>query len=76
MHETESQNITLEQVLMSKEQRAQLQAELRDRHDAAVISITINMPGSVKYTDDTVNLLYYALDEIRRRVREMGYSFW
>ena len=75
MHETESQNITLEQVLMSKEQRAQLQAELRDRHDAAVISITINMPGSVKYTDDTVNLLYYALDEIRRRVREKGYSF-
>ena len=54
----ELQIITLEDVLAAKEQRAKLQAELRDRHGATVVSVTINMPGAVKYSADTLNLLY------------------
>lgn len=71
MHETEPRKVTLADVLADKEKRAQLQAQLRDRHDAAVVSITINMPGPVKYTIDTVNLLYHAVNELRRRIWEM-----
>ena len=66
----ELQIITLEDVLAAKEQRAQLQAELRCRNGAAVVSVTVNMPGSVKYSADTLNLLYYAMQELRERIRE------
>ena len=74
MIENEPQIVTLEDILAAKEQRAQLQAELRSRHCAAVVSVTINMPGPVKYTVDTVNLLYYAVNELRQRIGEKQFS--
>ena len=68
MFVTNNQIITLEDVLAAKEQLAEVQAELRSLHGATVISITINMPGQIKYTADTVDLLYYAVNEMRQRV--------
>ena len=69
----ELQPITLEDVLAVKEQRAQLQSELRERHGATVVSVTVNMPGPVKYSTDTLNLLYYALQELRERIRQQHF---
>ena len=69
----ELQIITLEDVLAAKEQRAKLQAELRDRYGATVVSVTINMPGAVKYSADTLNLLYYAVNELRQRIRDLRF---
>ncbi len=69
----EKQIITLEDVLAAKDQRAKLQAELRDRHGATVVSVTINMPGAVKYSADTLNLLYYAVNELRQRIRDLRF---
>ena len=56
-----SQPVTLEQVLQTKEERAVVQAELRSRYQAAVVSISVNMPGQVKYDQDTLALIEYAL---------------
>ena len=69
MHETESKKITLEDVLAAKERRAQLQSELRALYKSTVVSVTINMPGAVKYTRDTLDLLYYAVNELRQQFR-------
>ena len=55
------QPITLEQVLQTKEERAAVQAELRSRYHAAVVSISVNMPGPVKYDKDSLDLIDYAL---------------
>ena len=59
-----AQPVTLEQVLQTKEERAAVQAELRSRCQAAVVSISVNMPGSVKYDQDTLALIEYALTRL------------
>jgi holo-ACP synthase / triphosphoribosyl-dephospho-CoA synthase len=66
--------VTLEDILEAKEKRALMQAELRRLYNTPVASITINMPGSVKYNDDTVSLLYCALDKLRQRVRDANFA--
>lgn len=55
------QPVTLEQVLQTKEKRAAVQAELRSRYHAAVVSVSVNMPGPVKYDKDSLDLIDYAL---------------
>lgn len=61
--------VTFEEILWGKEKRAQLQADLRRRYRSTVVSITVNMPGRSKYTDETVDLVYYALVKLRKRIR-------
>ena len=56
-----TQPVTLEQVLQTKEERAAVQAELRRRYQAAVVSVSVNMPGQVKCDRDTLALIEYAL---------------
>jgi holo-ACP synthase/triphosphoribosyl-dephospho-CoA synthase len=69
------QQVTLQDVLEARERRAQVQAELRSLYDTAVVSITINMPGCVKYTEDAVCLVYEALQHVRRHTRGRGFTF-
>lgn len=64
--------VSLQDVLDAKERRASVQAELRNKHAAALASITVNCPGRMKYTPDTVELLYQALDVFRRAVAARG----
>ena len=59
-----AQLVTLEQVLQTKEERAAVQAELRSRYQAAVVSVSVNMPGQIKYDQDTRALIEYALTRL------------
>lgn len=65
MKNRERKTIGLQEVLDAKERRAGVQAELRSLHQAGVISISVNMPGNVKYCEDTIRLLYTAVAKIR-----------
>ncbi len=62
--------ITFEDILAAKEKRAQLQEELRIKNNSAIISITANIPGAVKYSDETVDLVYSAVVKMRYKLRE------
>ena len=68
------QQASLQDVLDFRERRAAIQAELRARYAATVVSITSNMPGSVKYSEATVYLVYAAVDMMRRRLCQAGFS--
>lgn len=69
MNGLHDQTVTFEEILLGKEKRAQLQADLRRRYRETVVSITVNMPGSTKYTVETADLIYYALEKLRKRIR-------
>lgn len=69
-----SPQASLQNVLDFREKRARVQAELRALYGATVISITINMPGSAKYSKDTVNLAYSATDLVRKRMLQAGFG--
>ena len=60
------QPVTLEQVLQTKEERAAVQAELRSRYQAAVVSVSVNMPGVVKLDADTLALIEYATARLQQ----------
>jgi len=64
--------VTLDEVLAGKEKKAQVQDELRRLHNATVVGIAVNMPGSVKYCAETADLALAALAELRRCLREAG----
>lgn len=64
------QEVVLQDLLDAKEHRAQLQRELRERYQATVVGISVNMPGNRKYTADTVQLVYFAV----LRLRELFYT--
>ena len=57
--------VTLEQVLQTKEERAAVQAELRSRYHAVIVSISVNMPGVVKRSPDVLALIEYALARLQ-----------
>lgn len=67
-----NQEVTLEDVLAAREKRAGLQTEMRTVHHASIVSISINMPGSIKYTEDVVSLLYTAMGKLRQRFVAVG----
>lgn len=57
--------LTLEMVLNAKERRARVQEQLRTEYSAVVVSMTLNMPGPVKYKPAWMGMLYDAAAEIR-----------
>lgn len=57
--------VTLEQILQTKEERAAVQAELRSRYHAVIVSISVNMPGVVKRSPDVLALIEYALARLQ-----------
>lgn len=73
MQQLQSQRVSLQHILDAKERRAHMQAELRSCYRASVVSITVNMPGNVKYNDDTVTLVYKALDAVRTSIKNSGF---
>ena len=60
-----TQPVTMEQVLQTKEERAAVQAELRSRYQAAVVSVSVNMPGQIKCDQDTLALIEYVLTRLQ-----------
>ena len=68
------QPVTLEQVLQTKEERAVVQAELRARCQVAVVSVSVNMPGTVKYDQDTLALIEYALARLQKLFAIEGFQ--
>jgi len=65
MCENDSGIATLETVLRAKEERAAVQAELRSRYDATVVSVSVIMPGNRKVSRDTLDLIGYAVSRLR-----------
>lgn len=57
--------VILSDILDARERRSQLQAELRLLHQVPVISITINMPGNIKYNHDIVSMVYTVIERLR-----------
>lgn len=72
MNHSSSPAISLAELLAAKDERAAVQAELRRRHESPIISMTVNMAGNVKYSSDTVDLLYGALPPLRRLLKTAG----
>ncbi|MEW9671883.1 triphosphoribosyl-dephospho-CoA synthase CitG [Ammoniphilus sp. 3BR4] len=64
--------VKIEDILEAKEKRTQIQRELRSLYYSPVVSISVNMPGKVKYTNDTVDLIYSALVKMREYARKAG----
>ena len=64
--------VTLDQVLQTKEERAAVQAELRSRYVTTVVGISVNMPGQVKYGQDSLDLIEYALARLRHLFAAVG----
>lgn len=69
MQKLQQQTVTFEDILEAKEKRAELQKELRERNHSPIASITINMPGNIKYSEETVDLAYYAVNKLRLQLR-------
>jgi holo-ACP synthase/triphosphoribosyl-dephospho-CoA synthase len=65
--------VSLQDVLEARERRADMQAELRSLYNATVVSITVNVPGRIKYNGNTVQLIYGALDKVRTRILDEGF---
>ena len=65
MHEIAGEALTLEQVLSAKERRAAVQAQLRTQYEAEILSMSLNMPGTVKYQARWLGMLTDAADELR-----------
>lgn len=59
--------VTLEDILAAKEARSRRQREFKEKHEALVVSITINMPGSLKDTPILRRLRDYAVQEVKRQ---------
>jgi len=66
------QQLTLADILASKEARYSRQQVFRAKCKGPMISITINMPGAVKDTPILRRLRDYAVQEIRKRLNVMG----
>jgi len=60
--------VTLDEVLAAKETRRAKQNELRQQTGLPVVSITINMPGSIKDFPVLRQLCDYAVDEVKARL--------
>ena len=68
-----AQPVSLEQVLQTKEERAAVQADLRSLYQAAAVSISVNMPGTVKYDRNTQALIEYALSRLQELFAAEGF---
>lgn len=71
-----SVSVNLQDLLDARERRAEIQAELRSLYNATVISITANMPGRIKYSTDTLQLVFGALERVRTRLQSEGFLLW
>lgn len=58
-------NLTLGQVLENKEYRAHIQKQLREEYSSSVVSITLNIPGSIKYSKEWLGMLYKVEESMR-----------
>ena len=61
---TKVDQLTLEQVLASKEERAAQQCALLERYGGSLASITVNLPGPHKNRPEAVKLVQYAVDTL------------
>lgn len=62
--------LTFQDILLAKEERAKRQQELLRLYHSSVVSISANMPGGIKYNEDTVHLIYDAISQFREQMRD------
>ena len=67
------QQVTLTAVLEAKERLASLQAQLLNTYKMSLVSITTNIPGAVKDTPESRNLLRAAVDRLRAVSQEQSF---
>jgi len=58
-------NNCLNRILFNKEQRVKNQGELIDKYNSALLSLTINIPGATKLSDDSKYIYEVALQELK-----------
>ncbi len=61
---TENTQLTLEQVLAAKEERAARQRALLEQYGGSLASITVNLPGPHKNRPEAVELVRYAVNTL------------
>ena len=64
--------VTLEDILAAKEARSTRQREFKEKHEGLVVSITINMPGSIKDTPVLRRLRDYAVQEVKKQFQVLA----
>jgi holo-ACP synthase len=63
---TQVKEVSLEDLLLAREQRAQRQKELIERHKAGLISFTVNIPGNNKDSQLSRRIFDAGLSAIKR----------
>ncbi|WP_167578040.1 triphosphoribosyl-dephospho-CoA synthase CitG [Ammoniphilus sp. YIM 78166] len=64
-----SKLLGIEDILNAKEKTAKIRQDLLEIYRVPVVSLSINMPGSSKYNEDTVQLIYNAMSQLRQQVK-------
>ncbi len=72
MSERQWKEVSLEEVLDARDRRVERQAYLRALHRTPILSITLNMPGSVKRTPLSSFFFNDQLARLKARLRAMG----
>lgn len=66
--------VDLNEILEAKEERAGIKSQLRMRYNTPVVSMAINSPGGIKYSDEVVDLLYHSVELVRKEIRQLSYT--
>lgn len=67
-----NREVTLEEILQAREQRAQRQKELVTTYKRVLISFTLNTPGALKYSKAYENVHQVGRKELVKQLREKG----
>jgi holo-ACP synthase/triphosphoribosyl-dephospho-CoA synthase len=60
--------VTLENILAAREERQERQKTFQNKYGGTIVSITVNMPGTVKDSPIIRKLLDYAAEEIKKTI--------
>lgn len=72
MNMTANNEITLEQLLKARDERAEKQKKLIGKYDSPLISFTVNMPGAHKKTPVSGSIFREGYAALVRRLEESG----
>ncbi|MBQ3075132.1 MAG: citrate lyase holo-[Clostridia bacterium] len=67
--------VSLEEMLLCREKRAEQQKEILRRFSSPVISFTMNVPGPIKISPLIERGFFFGMNEIRRKLSEQNVLF-
>ncbi len=72
MTETMEREVTLTELLKSRENRAAYQQELLEKYGGVLVSFTLNIPGPVKDSPAYRGALYEGMERMKSALEDMG----